>query len=168
MHVQREFLISSAVSDPRVHWTGRARAAASTLIEAIAPSRRAAHGQQRRSPMKLSRTIGLAVAASLVAGTVVALAQISGAAPAGPTENVVDAAGHLRVPADYRTLYQALGSWAIAADSGEGSKEMHGVYASPGSIEAYRRTGHFPDGAVLVKEVFATSTNEMTTGTVSH
>jgi len=28
--------------------------------------------------------------------------------------------------------------------------------------------GHFPDGAVLVKEVFATSTNEMTTGTVSH
>jgi len=28
--------------------------------------------------------------------------------------------------------------------------------------------GQFPDGAALVKEVFATSTNEMTTGTVSH
>jgi hypothetical protein len=54
------------------------------------------------------------------------------------------------------------------ADSGEGSKEMHAVYASPGAIDAYRKTGHFPDGAVLVKEVFATSTNEMTTGTVSH
>jgi hypothetical protein len=118
--------------------------------------------------MKLSSTVGLAVAVSLVAGTVAALAQISGAAPAGPTANVVDAAGHLRVPADYRTLYQALGSWAIAADSGEGSKEMHAVYASPGTIDAYRKTGHFPDGAVLVKEVFATSTNEMTTGTVSH
>jgi hypothetical protein len=118
--------------------------------------------------MKLSRTVGLAVAVSLVAGTVAALAQISGAAPAGPTANVVDAAGHLRVPADYRTLYQALGSWAIAADSGQGSKEMHTVYASSGAIDAYRETGHFPDGAVLVKEVFATSTNEMTTGTVSH
>ena len=118
--------------------------------------------------MKLSRTVGLAVAVSLVAGTVAAIAQISGAAPADPTANVVDAAGHLRVPADYRTLYQALGSWAIAADSGEGSKEMHAVYASPGAIDAYRKTGHFPDGAVLVKEVFATSTNEMTTGTVSH
>jgi hypothetical protein len=118
--------------------------------------------------MKLSRTVGLAVAVSLVAGTVAALAQISGAAPADPTANVVDAAGHLRVPADYRTLYQALGSWAIAADSGQGSKEMHAVYASPGAIDAYRKTGHFPDGAVLVKEVFATSTNEMTTGTVSH
>ena len=115
--------------------------------------------------MKLSRTVGLAVAVSLVAGTVAAIAQISGTAPA---DYVVDAAGHLRVPADYRTLYQALGSWAIAANSGEGSKEMHAVYASPGSIDAYRKTGHFPDGAVLVKEVFATSTNEMTTGTVSH
>ncbi|MFZ0196300.1 MAG: cytochrome P460 family protein, partial [Pseudolabrys sp.] len=117
--------------------------------------------------MKLSRTVGLAVAVSLVAGTVAAIAQISGAASADPTANVVDAAGHLRVPADYRTLYQALGSWAIAADNGEGSKEMHAVYASPGAIDAYRKTGHFPDGAVLVKEVFATSTNEMTTGTVS-
>ena len=68
---------------------------------------------------------------------------------------MVDAAGHLRVPADYRTLYQALGSWAIAADSGQGSKEVHAVYASPGAIDAYRKTGHFPDGAVLVKEVFA-------------
>jgi hypothetical protein len=102
--------------------------------------------------MKLSRTVGLAVAVSLVAGTVAALAQISGAAPAGPTANVVDAAGHLRVPADYRTLYQALGSWAIAADSGQGSKEMHAVYASPGAIDAYRKTGHFPDGAVLVRD----------------
>jgi hypothetical protein len=118
--------------------------------------------------MKLSRTVGLAVAISLVAGTVAALAQISGAAPADPTANVVDAAGHLRVPADYRTLYQALGSWAIAADSGQASKEIHAVYASPGAIDAYRKTGHFPDGSVLVKEVFATSTNEMTTGTVSH
>ena len=55
MHVQREFLISSAVSDPWVRWTGRARAAASTLIEAIAPRRRAARGQQRRPSMKLPR-----------------------------------------------------------------------------------------------------------------
>ena len=70
--------------------------------------------------MKLSRTVGLTVAVSLVAGTVAALDQISGAA-ADPTANVVDAAGHLRVPADYRTLYQTLGSWAIAADSGAGS-----------------------------------------------
>ena len=118
--------------------------------------------------MKLSRTVGLAVVVGLAAGTVAALAQSGGGAPARPTANVVDAAGHLRVPADYRILYQALGSWAIAADSGQGSKEIHAVYASPGAIDAYRKAGHFPDGVVLVKEVFATSTNEMTTGTLSH
>ena len=41
--------------------------------------------------MKLSRTVGLAVAVSLFVATVAALAQINGAAPAGPTANVVDA-----------------------------------------------------------------------------
>jgi hypothetical protein len=85
--------------------------------------------------MKLSRTVGLAVAVSLVAGTIAAIAPISGAATAGPTANVVDAAGH---PARAGTLPGALpsaGSWAIAADSGQGSKEVHAVYASPGAID---------------------------------
>ena len=41
------------------------------------------------------------------------------------------------------------------------------VYASPGTIAAYRKDGHFPDGTVLVKEVFKTTTKDMTTGTVS-
>jgi hypothetical protein len=38
--------------------------------------------------MKLPRTVGLAVAVSLLAATVAALAQISGAASTGPTANV--------------------------------------------------------------------------------
>ena len=81
---------------------------------------------------------------------------------------VVDAAGNLRVPGDYRATYQVLGSWAVAADEGRGSKELHVVYASPRSVEAFRKDGRFPDGTVLVKEVFQTATKEMTTGTVSH
>jgi hypothetical protein len=55
----------------------------------------------------------------------------------------------------------------VAADQGKGSKELHDVYASPGTIAAYRRDGKFPDGAVLVKEVFEAATGEMTTGTVT-
>ena len=78
-----------------------------------------------------------------------------------------DREGHLHVPDDYRTTYQLLGSWAIAADEGKGSKEVHVVYASPGAIDAYRKTKRFPDGAVLIKEVFKSATFEMTTGTVS-
>lgn len=83
------------------------------------------------------------------------------------TEAVVDGDGNLRVPRDYQTTYQPLGSWAVAADEGRGSKELHVVLASPGSVEAYRKNGRFPDGTVLVKEVFKTATKEMTTGTVS-
>jgi Cytochrome P460 len=80
---------------------------------------------------------------------------------------VADANGNLHVPEDYRTLYQSLGSWAVAADEGKGSKELHVVYASPGTITAHRRDGRFPDGTVLVKEVHEAATGQMTTGTVS-
>ena len=45
----------------------------------------------------------------------------------------VDANGNLHVPDDYRTTYQFLGTWAVAADQGKGSKELHDVYASPGT-----------------------------------
>jgi hypothetical protein len=79
----------------------------------------------------------------------------------------VDSEGHLHVPDDYRRAYQLLGSWAIAADDGRGSKELHVVYASPGAIDSYQKNGRFPDGTALVKEVFKTATTEMTTGTVS-
>src|ERR1700746_3849271 len=87
---------------------------------------------------------------------------------ASQTQAAVDAEGNLHVPPEYRTTYESLGSWAIAADEGRGSKELHVVRASPGSIEAYRKDGRFPDGTVLGKEVFETATKEMTTGTVSH
>nr|WP_199242058.1 cytochrome P460 family protein [Paraburkholderia sp. BL8N3] len=69
------------------------------------------------------------------------------------------------MPADYRTDYRMPGVWAVVADDGPGSKRMHVVYASPGTIAAKRNHGHFPDGSVLVKEVFKTLTYPMTTGT---
>jgi hypothetical protein len=79
-----------------------------------------------------------------------------------------DAAGNIRVPPGYRETYAFLGTWAVAGDDGSGDKQMHVVYASPGTAEAYKASGHFPDGAVLVKEVYAGTTQPMTTGTVSH
>jgi hypothetical protein len=60
---------------------------------------------------------------------------------------VVDEQGNLRVPEDYRTAYQFLGAWAIAAEQGKGSQQLHVVYASPGTIAAYRKDGSFPDGS---------------------
>jgi hypothetical protein len=118
--------------------------------------------------MRISKIASLAIALSLSAASVAALAQANGTNSGGPASNAVNAAGNLRVPEDYRALYQALGSWAIAGDHGQGSKEIHAVYASPGAIDSYLKTRHFAEGAVLVKEVFEASTGEMTTGTVSH
>jgi hypothetical protein len=83
-------------------------------------------------------------------------------------QTVVDAQGNLRVPEDYRSAYQFLGAWAIAANQGKGSQELHVVYASPGTIAAYRKDGQFTDGSVLVKEVFEATTEPMKTGAVSH
>jgi hypothetical protein len=84
------------------------------------------------------------------------------------SEAVADAHGNLHVPGAYRTTYEFLGTWAAAADQGPGSQELHVVYASPGTIAAYRKSGHLPDGTVLVKEVFRAATAQMTTGTISH
>jgi hypothetical protein len=88
--------------------------------------------------------------------------------PSPATNAVGNAEGELRVPADYRSMYEYLASWAVAADQGPGSKQIHSVYASPGAVAAFRTNGHFPDGAVLVKEVYEAATSPMTTGTVSH
>jgi len=110
--------------------------------------------------------IGIAGLSAMVA--VAANGQIGRTASSnGQAQTIVDAAGNLRVPDSYRTTYQFLGSWAVASDQGQGSKELHVVYVSPETVTAYRRNGRFPDAAVLVKEVFQTATAEMTTGTVS-
>jgi Cytochrome P460 len=121
--------------------------------------------------MKIPSILVLSVAGLLAAASVAAHRGQMGQAAAAKglqAESVVDAKGNLRVPAGYRTSYQFLGSWAIAADKGQGSQGLHVVYASPGTIEAYRKEGHFADGSVLVKEVFQATTQPMKTGTVSH
>ena len=121
--------------------------------------------RKKRWAMRIINQVGIGIA---VLSAMVAVAAYGQKDTASKADTVVDANGNLHVPDDYRTIYQFLGSWAVAADQGKGSKELHDVYASPGTIAAYRREGRFPDGAVLVKEVFEAATGEMTTGTVSH
>ena len=113
-------------------------------------------------------TLGISGIGAIIAIAALSSMQATAISSASQTEAAVDAEGNLRVPREYRTTYQPLGSWAVAADEGRGSKELHVVLGSPGSVEAYRKDGRFPDGTVLVKEVFKTATKEMTTGTVSH
>lgn len=76
----------------------------------------------------------------------------------------------LNVPTvDYRQEWVQLGSFSVAADTpSQGAKQIHVVYAEPKTVAAYWNTGSFPDGAILVKDVFAGKTESMTTGTVSY
>jgi hypothetical protein len=108
---------------------------------------------------------GLSATVAIGAGALMGSRSAQGQSGA---ELVADTNGNLHVPSAYRTTYEFLGTWAAAADQGPGSQELHVVYASPGTIAAYRRDGRFPDGTVLVKEVFGAATASMTTGTISH
>ncbi len=126
--------------------------------------------------MKLVAHVTLLISLMAIAAVVLALRSPAADGQSEPRmsrpdrtlEAVVDAQGNLHVPPDYRAAYEFLGAWAIAADKEVGSKELHNVYATPGAIAAYHTSGHFPDGTVLIKEVYETSTAPMTTGTVSH
>ena len=46
-------------------------------------------------------------------------------------------------------------------DDKPGAKQLHVVYASPGTRAAFKNTGKFPDGTVLVKEQYEASTAPM-------
>ena len=83
---------------------------------------------------------------------------------------VFDAEAILRVPAiDYRKEWVQLGTFSVLSDKpAEGAKQLHVVYTARQNVDAYLRTGTFPDGAVLVKDVFAAKTEQLTTGTVSY
>ena len=111
--------------------------------------------------MRMINVVGICIAGiAATAGLAAYGAASAGHSPG--TQAVADANGNLHVPDSYRTTYQSLGAWVVAADKGQGVKDLHVVYASPGAIAEYRKDGRFPDGTVLVKEVFTARTAQMT------
>lgn len=91
-------------------------------------------------------------------------------------EDLVDDAGNITLPQDFRSDWVFLGTWSIAEEdversseaSGHGAAGLHNVYTQPGVAQYFQKNGKFPDGAMLVKELLKASTVAMTTGTVSH
>jgi len=120
------------------------------------------------SVMKAVAIAGIGIAAISAIVAAAGYAQVNTPPSPAVAAAIVDDKGNLHVPDGYRTTYESLGGWAVAANEGAGAKEFHVVYASPGTIAAYRRDGRFPEGTVLVKEVFQAATGSFTTGTVSH
>ena len=76
----------------------------------------------------------------------------------------VDANGNIRLPEeDYRLHWTHMGSWYVEGGE-DGLGNIHDVYAAPESVEAFRKTGKFPPGAMLVKEIRGSSKAKLTTG----
>jgi len=103
---------------------------------------------------------------SLVVLTLLVFAAYQQSKPQGNSNHngfdLVDKTGNIRKPADYRDLYQGLGTFFVRDPVG--NEEMHYTYASPGTAEYYRKNGKFADGTVLVKEVVGTDHGQLTTG----
>jgi hypothetical protein len=83
----------------------------------------------------------------------------------GYADGLVSATGDIQVPENFRTDYVALGSWSVTGDADTGGDiGLHVVYAPKDAVIAYRKTGNFPDGTVIVKELFTGETEFLTTG----
>jgi hypothetical protein len=114
----------------------------------------------------MARGSGVTLVTFVILGTVTLGgcpdAKLRGAQP------VADSSGKIHVPEDYLRTYQYVGTWAVSTDESPGANELHVVYASPGAVADYQKTGQFPDDAVLVKEVILAATEQMVTGIVSY
>jgi cytochrome c len=135
--------------------------------------RHQAHNQETNpvdTNMPRPQTIGgLALAASVVTMIAFSLSHLSRAddppAPkAGDFSPYVTKDGGISLPADFREKFLHIGTWAVATKPGKPVDELHGVYARPEDVQAYRRDGKFPDGAVLVKDVTSVGSEKLTAG----
>lgn len=69
--------------------------------------------------------------------------------------------GDIRLPHDFRASMVHLGSWFVPTGGASG---FHDVYTERATVDAFRKTGKFPDGATLVKELRASDSATYTTG----
>ena len=80
----------------------------------------------------------------------------------------VDAKGNIALPKDFETQFVHLGTIAVATEENKAVDQMHSTYTRGKDIEAFKKTGQFADGAVLVKAVRGTKHETLTTGETSY
>lgn len=76
---------------------------------------------------------------------------------------VVTKRGNISLPEYDRHTWAHLGSWLVADKQSPGYG-FHDVYTQKGVKEVFERTGDFPDGAILIKEVNEVLDGHKTTG----
>lgn len=109
--------------------------------------------------------LAAAVAFSLAVASAAAIATAQMTATQAFAPGIVGQDGSISLPANFRRDWVMLGAWSVEGDADTGgSVGLHVVYAPGSVVDAYRKTGKFPDGAVLVKELFNGRTETLTTG----
>lgn len=106
--------------------------------------------------MNRFRIVGIVIASAILAG--LALSSVMAEEGFSP---YVDEQGKISFPEGFRTSMVHLGSWFVPEGGASG---FHDVYTEKATVEAFRKTGRFPDGATLVKELRASSASTYTTG----
>jgi cytochrome c len=116
------------------------------------------------------RTLGGVVVATTIAAIIFlgyshpSPADEPSASKAGGYSPYVTKEGGISLPAHYRETFLHLGTWAVAKKPDTPVHELHSVYTRPEDMQAYRKDGKFPDGAVLVKEITNVGSDKLTTG----
>ena len=77
----------------------------------------------------------------------------------------VDDKGVISLPKDFRNNMSHLGSWFVPTGDASG---FHDVYADKAGVDAYRNSGKFSDGTILIKELRASASGDYTTGAGVH
>jgi hypothetical protein len=93
--------------------------------------------------MKTIYALGIGIAGISAMVAVAARGQMDTTASSdGPkAEAVVDANGNLHVPDAYRTTYQSLGTWAVAADRARARRSFMSSMHRPGPSPPIARAG---------------------------
>jgi hypothetical protein len=125
--------------------------------------------RRRIIPVAITTAI-IASAVVMIHGRLIGQPALAQDASAGAKQEIVPPGeyvskdGSIRLPEGYRSKWTHLGSWYVE-EGQAGSGNMHNVYAEPNAVAEYRKTGKWPQGATIVKEVRATTKGDMTTGT---
>jgi len=91
---------------------------------------------------------------------------VAAAVPAGAQDVQFSRDNSLNQPQGYRDWIY-VGTPLTPNDMNDGEApfpEFHSVYINPSAWRAYQRTGAFPDGTVLVKELVSVGTKEASSG----
>jgi hypothetical protein len=88
----------------------------------------------------------------------------------------VDEKGTITLPSGFESSWVHLGTWIVTSQAAAGpsaggithANGLHEVYTQPDSLKAFKATGSWPDGTVLVLDVRPVLWDDMPTGHVMY